>query len=258
MIDRDEMMAQLLGACPSFAPDWRRFLKKWQGDPHGLPLAIALGELARHLIGLLERGDEERLKEVFAVIERSQVDGDAGVKSSSRGLLEQLHKTRFHEKTRPEQFRGYLGPVSRRSWDAWDQFREVCASDPARKRAQTSAWGLGFWFPWPGKAFDDVAIHLPWEEVGAVGAHAGAHPQTGQSLVTVTFYGPSSAVGVDAGLEGWEALLDDLPARLPLAPPDWRARLDALRPAEPPLLLFQRDAELPEWVKCLGGFMTAS
>jgi hypothetical protein len=118
-ITKDEMMGQLLEACPSFLPQWRAFLDEWEEDADEPPLYIALGELARHLVGMLERGETGSFPAVFSVVERLHTEGDEYVRTAATvGLLEDLqNKNLYASDTNPERFRQYLGPVSEKWWD---------------------------------------------------------------------------------------------------------------------------------------------
>ena len=90
MIAKNEMMPLLLSVCPSFTDEWRKFLDdhKDHADP---PLYIALGDLARHLVGMLERNDVVSLQAVFRAVEQLHVEGDDYVREAATiGLLEDL------------------------------------------------------------------------------------------------------------------------------------------------------------------------
>ena len=120
-------MPLLLRACPSFAPAWQAFLAEWRGEDD-LPLYVALGDLARHLIGLVERGETAELPAVFRVVERWHMEGDNYVReAASVGLLEDLQNLNPHAHgTDPAQFEAMLGPESRRCWyelrRSWEGF----------------------------------------------------------------------------------------------------------------------------------------
>jgi hypothetical protein len=127
MLAKDDMMPVLLDACPSFAPTWQEFLAYWRGE-NDLPVYVALGDLAHHLIGLVERGETNELPAVFRVVERWHREGDEYVREAATvGPLEDLQNLNLHEHgTDPAQFRGMLGPESQRCWDelaaSWDEF----------------------------------------------------------------------------------------------------------------------------------------
>lgn len=119
-------MDVLLGACPSFGSRWEAFLHEWQEEADDLPLFLVLADFARHLIGMLERGDLGSLPAVFAAIERLHTDGEHYVQEAATiGLLESLQNLNLHENgTDPEQFRPYLGLESARWWDKLYRFWE--------------------------------------------------------------------------------------------------------------------------------------
>ena len=127
MLARDDMMGVILDACPSFAPQWRAFLDEWREETE-VPLYLALGDLARHLIELVERGETGELPAAFRVVERWHTEGDEYVRTAATvGLLEGLQNLNLHEHgTDPAQFRAMLGPESRRCWDElaadWQEF----------------------------------------------------------------------------------------------------------------------------------------
>jgi hypothetical protein len=114
----------LLDACPSFAPQWEAFREEWLKETDDLPVYLVLADFARHLIGLLERGETTDLPAVFAAVERMHVEGGHYVrKAATVGLLESLQNLHLHKNgTDPEQFRPYLGPESARWWDKLYRF----------------------------------------------------------------------------------------------------------------------------------------
>ena len=127
MIAKNDMMGVMLKACPSFAPAWHTFLDDWREEPDDLPLYVALADLARHLIELMERGDTVELSAAFQAIERWHLEGDSYVREAATvGLLESLQNFNLHSSTHPEQFRALLGPESARCWDklvaSWEEF----------------------------------------------------------------------------------------------------------------------------------------
>ncbi len=118
MIVKDDMMSLILDACPSFASTWQAFLDDWREEINDLPLYIALNDLARHLIGLLERGETAELPAAFQAVERWHLEGNEYVREAATvGLLEDLQNLNLHTTTDPEQFRKYLGSTSERWWN---------------------------------------------------------------------------------------------------------------------------------------------
>ena len=120
------MFAPILKVCPSFQPVWDEFLAEWQDDPNGLPHYLALSDLARHLIAMLERKETEKIQEVFAIVESWHLDGDPYVKeAASVGLLEDLQNTNLYEgKMTPDGFVQFLLPESRYWWDKINEYWE--------------------------------------------------------------------------------------------------------------------------------------
>lgn len=124
MIDKNQMMELLLGACPSFWPDWQAFHQEYADLSDDLPLYVALADYVRHLIALLEQQRVDRFSAVFGVVERLHADGDEYVRNAAMaGILEFIENTNFHTTTHPNDFLPYFGPESRRWWDEWSDFR---------------------------------------------------------------------------------------------------------------------------------------
>ena len=125
MVGKDEMMGVLLEACPSFEADWQLFLDEWKEQTDDLPLYLALAAFARHLVGMLERGEPTSFPVIFAAVERLHLEGDDYVKEATTvGLLEDMQNGNLHTSTKPEQFRQFLGPVSEKWWDKLYRFWE--------------------------------------------------------------------------------------------------------------------------------------
>lgn len=118
MLDRKDMMNLLLEASPSFAPHWQSFLEEWSGEPpEELPLYLALAAYARHLIALLARADTQSFAGIFATVERLIREGDPWVSEAAViGLLEDLQNRGLHDRTTPEEFVPFLGPLGRKYW----------------------------------------------------------------------------------------------------------------------------------------------
>jgi hypothetical protein len=123
-IDREGMLDPLLAADPSFEPTWREFVAEWQSEAEGeLPLYLALGDLARHLIAKLERGETADFAAVFDVVEQWHLRGDAYVREAATvGLLEDLQNTNLHRRTQPGDFEPWLRPESKRWWGKVERF----------------------------------------------------------------------------------------------------------------------------------------
>ena len=76
MITKTEMIPLILEVCPSFEGQWREFVEYWR-DESEPPLYLALGHVARHLIGMLARGDVSSFPQVFAVVECWHREGNS-------------------------------------------------------------------------------------------------------------------------------------------------------------------------------------
>ncbi|HEV7689882.1 MAG TPA: hypothetical protein VGO52_03625 [Hyphomonadaceae bacterium] len=115
--NRETMMAPLLDACPSFWPAWQSFLDDW-GAERDMPMYIALGDLAVHLLGLLAFGKTSEFDTVFEVVERWHVDGDAYVREAATiGLLEGIQNVTLNrDPDRLPEFVQWLRPVTRKWW----------------------------------------------------------------------------------------------------------------------------------------------
>ncbi|MEE8608552.1 MAG: hypothetical protein V3S55_13175 [Nitrospiraceae bacterium] len=116
MITRDEMFEEVLKACPSFVPTWRAFCQEWE-DEAELPMYLALSEFARHLIRMLEDGEDSGLKAVFEIVEKWHLNGDPYVSEAvTIGLLEDLQNEGLHKTTTPDEFVRFLLPESKFWW----------------------------------------------------------------------------------------------------------------------------------------------
>ncbi|MFZ5721927.1 MAG: DUF7674 family protein [Pseudomonadota bacterium] len=123
MITSADMFLPMLDAEPGFRPTWEKFVREWQDSPEGLPHYLALGDLACHLIRLLEVGQTSRFDAVFEVVERWHVQGDRYVREAATiGLLEDLQNLSLHTSTEPNEFLPWLRPASRRFWEKVEAF----------------------------------------------------------------------------------------------------------------------------------------
>ena len=125
------MFLPLLKADPSFEPRWRDFVAEYHDEPE-VPLYIALGELAEHLIERQQRGDTQGFDELFDVVERWHTEGDSYVsEAASIGFLESLQnllggndRHKDVRGVRASDFEPYLGPETRRWWEKLYRFWE--------------------------------------------------------------------------------------------------------------------------------------
>ncbi len=93
---------------PTFQPKWDAFVEEWRDDEDnevGNPYYLALTDLARFLIEMVEARDKPGLRRVFEIVEDWHTDGDAYVRQAATvGLLEDLQNGSLHTSTRPETF----------------------------------------------------------------------------------------------------------------------------------------------------------
>jgi hypothetical protein len=118
-ITKEQVMALLLEACPSFAEKWKEHRAFY--DDEDL-LYVVLGEFARHLVELQHAKQTDEFPAVFNVVERLHVSGDAYVKEAATiGLLEAIQNIAGDK---AEEFTQYLKPESAKWWQKLDAFWE--------------------------------------------------------------------------------------------------------------------------------------
>jgi hypothetical protein len=134
VIEKDEMMAPMLVACPSFQEHWQQFLTEWVDNPilyedggdGSLPHYLTLCDLANHLILKLETGDTDEFAAVFEVVEDWIVRGSHYVSEAAVvGLLENLTNEAQYYKKKVSDFVPWMGPTTRK-WlpevvDFWER-----------------------------------------------------------------------------------------------------------------------------------------
>ena len=114
MIGKDEVMALLLTACPSFEEAWEEHLAAWEDRDL---LYLDLGAFARHLVALLQSERTGEFPTVFEVVERLHVEGTPDVQEAATiGLLEGIQNHAEHTGLDPDRFLPFLRPVSREWW----------------------------------------------------------------------------------------------------------------------------------------------
>lgn len=124
MIARESMMARLVQACPSFAPLWAQGQKDdYLGADGTLLEYVALGAMARHLVGLAVAEQSEEFPAVFAEVETLLLEGDDYVRQAMTvGLMEGLQNHASHSGLDPSLFLKWLGPESKHWWGRLNQF----------------------------------------------------------------------------------------------------------------------------------------
>lgn len=115
-IKKAGMMPPMLEACPSFLPEWERFLGEWQDEEY-LPLHVALDYLARHVGGLVDRNELDELPRIFDVVERWHLEGEQYVREAATiGFLESLIRWDPKEQKQQQTLERYFRPETKRYW----------------------------------------------------------------------------------------------------------------------------------------------
>lgn len=123
MIIKENMMAPMLVACPSFAPLWREFCEDWADEETDPPYYVALGALARHLVDRIQADEKDRFDAIFAVVEDWHVKGDDDVKEAATvGFLESLQNIADNTGVDPRLYVPWLGPETQKWWDKLGRF----------------------------------------------------------------------------------------------------------------------------------------
>src|SRR5262245_23312907 len=118
-ITRDQVIPLLLEACPSFQELWEEHCR----DHDEVLLYVALGDFARHLLGLHLKGCTDAFPAVAGAIEQLHVEGDQFVREAATiGLLEGVQNNWEHGGVDPELFASHLHPVSARWWQSLNDF----------------------------------------------------------------------------------------------------------------------------------------
>jgi hypothetical protein len=121
MIHRDEVIALLLEACPSYRTRW----EEYRADPDfdAELLYVHLGDFADHVVSLLAQGDGSELSSVARELEHLHVDGDGSVKEAATiGLLEGIQNIAGHRGVSTKGLEDALGVETRRWWHSLNAF----------------------------------------------------------------------------------------------------------------------------------------
>ena len=111
------MFDKVIEVCPSFRLAWYAFLEEWENEPCELPLYLALSDLARHVLNLLEDGDVDEPRAVLRLVDVWIFDGGPYVREAAIvGFLEDLGNYVHDSMVQEEAVVGYLGSESRRWW----------------------------------------------------------------------------------------------------------------------------------------------
>lgn len=126
MLSKDQMIAQLMDACPLFIPRWKDFLYEWQEDIiklQPLPLTLALGDYVRHFSTLMSKTDAKNHAKFFDIIENLLLEGDDEVQNLIRvGILEAMQNKDITNPLTAEDFEPFLHPATKSFWDDINAF----------------------------------------------------------------------------------------------------------------------------------------
>jgi hypothetical protein len=126
-ISRDQALAILTEACPSFRPISEketadRAKSDWY-DGDDLLLYPVLSEFARHVVDLYKANQVSEFNDVFSAIERLHTDGDDHVKEAATiGLLEGIQNISGNSRLDAQVFETYLRPESKMWWNKLNDF----------------------------------------------------------------------------------------------------------------------------------------
>ena len=116
MIKIDQVIPLIISACPSFQDIW------YESDNKEL-LYVVMGELARHLLSLFQRGETDEFNPLFELIERFHTEGDDYVRElATIGLLEGIQNNWTNNDQDPEVFIEFLLPETKKWWDELNDF----------------------------------------------------------------------------------------------------------------------------------------
>ena len=108
MITKDQVAPMILKACPSFQDTWDKSIDKEL-------LNVVMGDLARHLLSLFQRGVTDEFEPICEVIEHFHTNGDVFVRElATIGLLEGIQNNWANNDQDPEVFVEFLLPESRK------------------------------------------------------------------------------------------------------------------------------------------------
>jgi len=83
----------------------------------------ALGELAQHLVDLMNEGKTGEFQVIFDVVERLYLEGDPYVRAATTiGMLEAIQNVVGNNDLAPEAFYPYLEPESKHWWERLNEF----------------------------------------------------------------------------------------------------------------------------------------
>jgi hypothetical protein len=123
VISKEQIIPQLLEACPGFRSAWNEHVACWNGEEAGI--YSHLSAFVHYLMSAYEQGHTETLTAASGVLERFLVDGDAMKKEcAALGFIETLQNAASWKPYGAKVFTSYLEPASQAEWDMierlWD------------------------------------------------------------------------------------------------------------------------------------------
>ncbi len=114
-ITADQIVPELLRACPSAKDRWDEHLARWGDDERGHYNDVDV--FAHHVVDSYVAGNVDELAAFFALLERLVAEGDADVvELATIGLIEVIQNVASHRSCGFRVFEGWLGPASRVAW----------------------------------------------------------------------------------------------------------------------------------------------
>lgn len=118
MITRRDLKDLLLGACPTFEPQWRSFQRDWGRDEAEWSLAAVMHHFARHLYDLVDDGATDTLPESLALAWRMKSEGDEEVEQAiDLGFVPALDDFSRRADETFDRLRPFVPPPIRFWWD---------------------------------------------------------------------------------------------------------------------------------------------
>lgn len=124
MIAKEDVMPELLAACPGFQEAWTKHLEWWGDAERGI--FNDTGEFASYLVSSYQQGTTSEFDVAFRTIERILREGDAEARgAASIGVLESVQVQASHHPFGSDAFVKWLGPLSREVWREIDALWEA-------------------------------------------------------------------------------------------------------------------------------------
>jgi hypothetical protein len=116
MLTQEQIIPFLLEGCPEFSPAWTEHQNGILGDV-GIYMDVA--EFVHFILDSYERGDRDVMSRAFHAVEHLLEEGDDRVQEiAALGILETLQCAASWTPYGEGAFIAWLGPRSRKEWDA--------------------------------------------------------------------------------------------------------------------------------------------